>query len=193
MFFLELAMANLILCLRMFQDQALKQGWAKANKLEGRNAAQGLVGLLVRDGVASMVEVNSETDFVARNAQFHDLLREVTTANLRAAKTSADQESGSVSRRRELGQQEMSSLQDAKGRSLADVLALNIGQIGENLVARRGVCLSGARVAGVTHPSASIHSKEVQYGRYGAAMAYTVEEGGVMPEGQDISMKPFES
>ncbi len=165
----------------------MKQGWAKANKLEGRNTAQGLVGLLVRDGTISMVELNCETDFVSRNSQFLELLNEITRANLKEGKDKA-------SARVNMTQQDIGALKDTKGHSLADLVALNIGQIGENLVTRRGVCLNadsgaGAKVSGVTHPSANIHTKEVQYGRYGAAMVYTVEEGGVMPSGQDASMR----
>ena len=52
----------------------------KASKLEGRNTAQGLIGVIVKGNCASMVELNCETDFVARNAQFHELLNEVAIA-----------------------------------------------------------------------------------------------------------------
>src|SRR5512134_1476675 len=53
------------------------KGIAKAEKRAGRAAAQGLVGLQVADGAASaaMLELNSETDFVARNDEFKGLLR----------------------------------------------------------------------------------------------------------------------
>lgn len=45
-------------------------GWSKATKLEGRATAQGLVGVLIRGNIGAMVEVNCETDFVARNEHF---------------------------------------------------------------------------------------------------------------------------
>ena len=53
------------------------KGIAKAEKRAGRAASQGLIGIEVRDGGASaaMVELNSETDFVARNDEFKALLR----------------------------------------------------------------------------------------------------------------------
>jgi elongation factor Ts len=51
-------------------DWLRKKGLAKAAKKAGRVAAEGLVAVEVRDNVAGMVEVNSETDFVARNEQF---------------------------------------------------------------------------------------------------------------------------
>ena len=55
-------------------DKAIKilreKGLATAAKKESRIAAEGIVDILVRDGVAAMVEVNSETDFVAKNDSF---------------------------------------------------------------------------------------------------------------------------
>ena len=58
----------------------MELGLDKASKLEGRNTAQGLIGVIVKGNCASMVELNCETDFVARNAQFHELLNEVALA-----------------------------------------------------------------------------------------------------------------
>ena len=52
------------------QEQALAQGWSKANKLNARETSQGLVGLMIKGKVASMIELNCETDFVAKNNDF---------------------------------------------------------------------------------------------------------------------------
>ena len=62
-----------------FQEQAQAQGWSKANKLEGRNTKQGLIGACLSsdERTATLVELNSETDFVARNNQFHSLLNNI--------------------------------------------------------------------------------------------------------------------
>ena len=62
-----------------FQEQAQAQGWNKANKLEGRNTKQGLIGACLSsdERTATLVELNSETDFVARNNQFHSLLNNI--------------------------------------------------------------------------------------------------------------------
>lgn len=57
-------------------------GWAKAQKLEGRNTKQGLIGVLVQNNIAAMVEVNCETDFVARNKQFQEFVDTVLKACL---------------------------------------------------------------------------------------------------------------
>lgn len=55
-------------------------GWSKATKLEGRSTKQGLVGVLVNRNIGAMVEVNCETDFVARNENFQEFVQTVTKA-----------------------------------------------------------------------------------------------------------------
>ena len=57
-------------------DLLRKKGLAKAAKKAGRVAAEGLVAVEIRDAIAGMVEVNSETDFVARNEQFQGFVSE---------------------------------------------------------------------------------------------------------------------
>ena len=59
-------------------DWLRKKGLAKAAKKAGRVAAEGLIGVAVNKAAGTIVEVNSETDFVARNAQFQDMVRQIT-------------------------------------------------------------------------------------------------------------------
>ena len=68
-------------------DWLRKKGLSKAAKKAGRIAAEGLVGLSVSGATGAVVEVNSETDFVARNEQFQDMV--VKIASL-AAKADGD-------------------------------------------------------------------------------------------------------
>jgi elongation factor Ts len=65
-------------------DWLRKKGLAKAAKKSGRIAAEGLIGVVVHGTTGAVVEVNSETDFVARNAQFQDMVREITGLALSA-------------------------------------------------------------------------------------------------------------
>ncbi len=65
-------------------DWLRKKGLSKAAKKSGRVAAEGLIGVAVDGPVGSMVEVNSETDFVARNAQFQDMVRDISKLALQA-------------------------------------------------------------------------------------------------------------
>lgn len=59
------------------QAEAQTQGWAKATKLAGRTTSQGLVGVHIKDNVGAMVELNCETDFVAKNEKFKNLVSQV--------------------------------------------------------------------------------------------------------------------
>src|SRR3954471_21704711 len=61
-------------------DWLRTKGLAKAAKKAGRIAAEGLIGLAAKDKEAALVEVNSETDFVARNQQFQDMVRPIAEA-----------------------------------------------------------------------------------------------------------------
>jgi elongation factor Ts len=60
-------------------DLLRKKGLSKAAKKSGRIAADGLIGIVAEGKTGAVVEVNSETDFVARNGQFQDLVRDITS------------------------------------------------------------------------------------------------------------------
>ena len=66
------------------QDWLRAKGIAGAEKKAGRAAAEGLVGIRVDGNRAALVEVNAETDFVARNGEFQEFVREVAEAGLDA-------------------------------------------------------------------------------------------------------------
>ena len=57
------------------QDWLRKKGITKAAKKAGRAAAEGLVGVATGNNIGALVEVNSETDFVARNDEFKDFVK----------------------------------------------------------------------------------------------------------------------
>lgn len=59
-------------------DYLRKKGLASADKKSGRIASEGLIGSYIHDGrIGVLVEVNSETDFVARSAQFKELVANI--------------------------------------------------------------------------------------------------------------------
>ena len=58
-------------------DWLRAKGLAKAAKKSARVAAEGLIGLAVEGAAGALVEVNSETDFVARNARFQSMVAEI--------------------------------------------------------------------------------------------------------------------
>jgi elongation factor Ts len=65
-------------------DWLRKKGLSRASQKADRVAAEGLIGVTVRDRTGAIVEVNSETDFVARNDRFQDMVRTVATVALDA-------------------------------------------------------------------------------------------------------------
>ena len=83
-------------------DWLRKKGITKAAKKAGRTAAEGLVALAVEGGKGVVVEVNSETDFVARNTEFQEMVSAIagialaTGADVEALKAAAYPGGGSV-------------------------------------------------------------------------------------------------
>lgn len=161
------------------EERAQAEGWNKANKLEGRNTSQGLIGLQTTKcgTAAAMVELNSETDFVARNKVFHILLNsivQVCLARAQSMSAEAGQEAVSVS---EVSKEALASIQTEEGKTLGDLVALNIGQIGENLILKRAVLLKAlqddVRLSGLTHPFTAASVEDVAYGRFGSVVAYS--------------------
>jgi elongation factor Ts len=103
-------------------DWLRTRGLAKAAKKAGRVAAEGLVGIASEGNRAAIVEVNSETDFVARNEQFQGIVGNVAKLALEAQ--------GSIEK---LGEMPF----PGTGRSVAAELTDAIAKIGENMNLRR--------------------------------------------------------
>ncbi len=106
-------------------DWLRKKGIAKADKKAGRTAAEGLVGVASTGDKAVVVEVNSETDFVARNDAFQDLVRKVAQAALGTD-----------------GSTEAVAAAPVDGKSVTETLKDAVGTIGENIGFRRSAALS---------------------------------------------------
>lgn len=68
-------------------DQAQAMGWAKATKLAGRTALQGLVAVKFDKEHGALVELNCETDFVAKNEKFLKMIEDATLACFKFAHT----------------------------------------------------------------------------------------------------------
>ena len=104
-------------------DWLRKKGLAKAAKKSGRIAADGLVGVAVEANFGVVVEVNSETDFVARNDDFQALVRGVLAVALdKGAGVDAEAVKGT---------------HYPGGGTVADAVANAIATIGENIALRR--------------------------------------------------------
>jgi elongation factor Ts len=107
-------------------DWLRAKGIAKADKKSGRTAAEGLIGIVSAGHKAVAVEINSETDFVARNDAFQDLVRGVANVAI-----GTDGTVEAVSK----------ATYPATGKSVEDTIKDAIATIGENMNLRRSALL----------------------------------------------------
>jgi elongation factor Ts len=103
-------------------DWLRKKGLSKAAKKADRVAAEGLIGVTTKDNVGAIVEVNSETDFVARNVQFQDMVRAITAL--------APQAKGDLATL-------LAMPVPGKGASVEEHVKAMVATIGENMSVRR--------------------------------------------------------
>ncbi|WP_163269856.1 translation elongation factor Ts [Chelativorans alearense] len=116
-------------------DWLRKKGISKADKKSGRTAAEGLIGIASDATSAVAVEVNSETDFVARNDAFQDLVRNVAAVALGT--------DGSV--------EAVAAAAYPGGKSVEDTIREAIATIGENMTLRRSAKLTVGKGAVATY------------------------------------------
>ncbi len=107
-------------------DLLRKKGLAKAAKKSGRTAAEGLVGAATKEGVGALVEVNSETDFVARNTEFQEFAKDCSVLALES--------DGDLDK--------LLAASLASGVTVAETLSNLVAKIGENMTVRRTTALS---------------------------------------------------
>ncbi|PRY26772.1 translation elongation factor Ts (EF-Ts) [Aliiruegeria haliotis] len=143
-------------------DWLRTKGLAKAAKKSGRTAAEGLVGISVNGGRGVAVEVNSETDFVAKNAEFQEMVSAIATA----AGSAADLDALKAA--------------DIGGKTVADTITDKIATIGENMSLRRMASVEGDVVAAYVHNAAA-----AGLGKIGVLVAL---KGGDEAFGKQVAM-----
>jgi len=152
-------------------DWLRKKGLAAAAKKAGRIASEGLVGVAVRGNAGAVVEINAETDFVARNSTFQAFVAEVAelaiaaggdTDNILAAKLKS-------------------------GRSVQEEITHLVATIGENISLRRAAALN----VGQGIVASYIHNQTAPgLGRIGVLVALdsSGEAGKLLPFGKQVAM-----
>lgn len=137
-------------------DWLRTKGLAAAQKKSSRTAAEGLVGVATSGTAGAAVEVNSETDFVAKNDQFQAFVRDVTAI---ALKTSDDVEA-------------LKAEAMPQGGTVAEVLTNNVATIGENQSLRRAKRLEVSKGAVVSY----VHNQQAPgLGKIGVLVALESE------------------
>uniref|UniRef100_A0A8W7P742 Elongation factor Ts, mitochondrial n=1 Tax=Anopheles coluzzii TaxID=1518534 RepID=A0A8W7P742_ANOCL len=189
---LELHNNDLAKAEQWLKEQATAMGWSKATKLEGRNTAQGLIGVLVQRNVGAMVEVNCETDFVARNASFQRFVQVASAACVRhLEKVESDANLTKVG----LNSEALKQIVLDDGKSLGDHLALMIGTVGENASLNRAICYKvpdSIQLTGYVHPAPS---EEIPHdvpllGKYGSLVAFKSEHSTVQEGADGAELSP---
>jgi len=143
-------------------DWLRTKGLAKAAKKSGRTAAEGLVGVASAGGIAVAVEVNSETDFVARNADFQDMVGKITKAGLAVSDVEALKAA------------------EIDGKSVEAFVTDKVATIGENMSVRRMAVVTGESVATYVHGAVV-----PDMGKIGVLVAMTGADNGI---GKQIAM-----
>ncbi|MEL7261965.1 MAG: translation elongation factor Ts, partial [Pseudomonadota bacterium] len=138
------------------------KGLAKAAKKSGRTAAEGLVAVVVDGGTGVAVEVNSETDFVGKNAEFQEMVSGIATTAL-----GVDSVEALVAA-------------DMGGKTVADVVTDKIATIGENMSVRRMAKITGGTVVSYVHNAAT-----AGMGKIGVLVAM---DGGDEAFGKQVAM-----
>lgn len=162
------------------REQAQKEGWQKASKLQGRPMSQGLVAVMTEGNKATMIEINCETDFVARNQKFHELVQKLAA--------SCQQYFNDCSETKVLlKKEEVNKISVESQVTLGDLVAQEVGNIGENMSLRRAAFLQTSFPGGVI--GSYIHSMqgsgkvgECTVGKFAALVS-------VLPDGADINQQ----
>ncbi|MCC5961352.1 MAG: elongation factor Ts [Rhodobacteraceae bacterium] len=144
------------------QDWLRTKGLAKAAKKSGRVAAEGLVGVAVDGTKGVAVEINSETDFVAKNAEFQGMVSGITTVALSVSDVDA------------------LNAAELDGKPVSTVLTDAIAKIGENMTLRRMALVEGDAVAAYVHNAATDGM-----GKIGVLVALKGTDSGI---GKQIAM-----
>ena len=143
-------------------DWLRTKGLAKAAKKSGRTAAEGLVAVAVKDGRGVAVEVNSETDFVGKNADFQKMVGSFATAAL--------------------GADDLDALNATvvNGKTVETTITDAIAIIGENMALRRMASVEGDAVVAYVHNAAADGM-----GKIGVLVALKGADNGI---GKQIAM-----
>jgi elongation factor Ts len=153
-------------------DWLRKKGLAAAAKKAGRVAAEGLIGVATADKAGAVVEVNSETDFVARNQLFQDFVRAVAELAVAADRDVEALKGASFA---------------GNGKTVEGELTDLVARIGENMVLRRvaRLTVSQGHVASYIHNAVS-----PGLGKIGVLVALesAADEDVLAPLGRQLAM-----
>ena len=105
-----------------------KAGQAKADKKSSRIAAEGVVTLVMKDGYANMIEINCETDFVAKDENFLEFVKVISDASIDSYKENLE---------------DFMNSKNASGKTIEETRLELVSKVGENVKIRRIKSIDG--------------------------------------------------
>lgn len=157
-------------------NEAKKMGWSKWNKIQNRNAAQGLIGVYSEDKLGVMVEVNCETDFVAKNIEFQNLVGHVLLGCCEKGEQFQQRNQETVEKHF-LDEAEVMNIK-YHSTTIHELVNAAMCKFNEKTVIKRAVILRAAYnsafgISGLTHPvELCPNLTQASIGKFGALVAY---------------------
>lgn len=145
------------------RELAKKEGWTKAAKLSDRRTTEGLLSVATNENVAAVVELDCQTDFVARGDDFKNLITNVTVAILNHAKafsSSVNVAKGEIITVPVQGDE----IKMSDGTSVKEAIAMTIGKLGENITSPTMSMIfteSDVKISGHSHPKEKLNQCEI--------------------------------
>ncbi|KAL5108811.1 Elongation factor Ts mitochondrial [Taenia crassiceps] len=165
--------------LAWLQKEGAKRGIAKAEKLKSRPMSQGLLGMISKPNCVAVVEINCETDFVARNQNFQSFVA-FATESLFKGLSSGRWKPGT----HRFSEEALKALPYTGqfSNSISDALVATMASVGENMAIPRGVGMAlSAEATEISHLMAYCHATnaglkrtvgDVHFGKYVAFLRY---------------------
>ncbi|GBN67198.1 Elongation factor Ts, mitochondrial [Araneus ventricosus] len=177
------SVANCKKALEMFPDdvskaeewlhaQAKQEGWAKWAKIQSRSASQGLVGVFSKDKIGVMVEVNCETDFVAKNAEFQQFVENIMSGCVNRISNSST--TGDITKSL-LDETQLSEVK-CDSATVSELVSSALYKFNEKTVVKRAVCYKvkdNLHLSSLSHPSTPCPTLSGgSLGKYGTLLVY---------------------
>jgi len=159
--------------------EAKSKGWSKWAKIQTRTATQGLIGVCSRDNVGVMVEINCETDFVSRNAEFQQFVEKMLSGCVNFAKNlTLEKDVTKVV----LDESQLGAVQ-CETETLGELVVAATMKFNEKTVAKRAVFLKVENeilLNSLSHPAILCSDLNgASLGKYGVLLAAKEEETDV--------------
>jgi len=163
------------------QNRARKEGWEKISKNANVATSQGLLGMIVSNGFAAIVEVNCQTDFVSRNNKFRSFVAQISRGVFNDAARNYRLQNEEISSKWNLSYERLAEKELDFGSTMPDLLADNVGHLGEKITVGGAYIMRvtpDVSLAGYVHPRSDENIVDgVPMGHFATLVAYRAGPG----------------